>query len=341
MKARFMATMNEYLIAFYLPQFHPVPENDKWWGKGFTEWHHVAKAVPLFEGHQQPRIPGELGFYDLRISETRIDQARLAMDYGVSAFCYWHYWFSGRRLLFRPFQEVLQSGEPRIQFCLAWANESWEGRWHGLSYGQRLIEQLYSSDDARSHFMFLFDAFRDDRYFHVGDRPLIYIKNPLELPVYYLDIWRDLARKLRYPDPFIIGEVDCPGEAKRMNLDRYVVVKTVGTRNLKPRNPPFLKEPYVCLYRDCDFIVVPDERFFPCVTVGWDNTPRCGIRGTVAHDVLPSDFRSQMRRARTFVSSRDRVERIIFLKSWNEWAEGNYLEPDVCYGRSYLEALMS
>lgn len=150
------------VLAFYLPQFHPVPENDEWWGAGFTEWINVAKARPRFPGHYQPRMPGELGFYDLRVPETRQDQVDLAREHGVAAFVYWHYWFgNGRRILERPFQEVLQSGRPDFPFCLAWANQTWSGVWHGAP-GKVLIAQEYPGlDDFRAHFESVLPAFRE------------------------------------------------------------------------------------------------------------------------------------------------------------------------------------
>lgn len=170
-------------IAFYLPQFHPTPENNDWWGKGFTEWTNVAKARPLFPGHVQPRIPGELGFYDLRLAESRIDQGKLADEYGVDAFCYWHYWFgNGRRILHRPFDEVLAAGEPKHSFCLGWANQTWTGIWHGAD-DRILIEQTYPGpEDEQAHFDHLLTAFRDPRYFTVHDRPLFYVFRPEQLP---------------------------------------------------------------------------------------------------------------------------------------------------------------
>src|SRR5258706_12364194 len=151
------------LIAFYLPQFHPIPENDKWWGQGFTEWTNVAQARPLFPGHYQPQMPADLGFYDLRLPETRIAQAELARKYGIEGFCYWHYWFEGNRLLERPFQEVLASGEPDFPFCLAWANETWSRRWLGEER-DILQEQTYSTDDEVQHARWLSAAFADSRY---------------------------------------------------------------------------------------------------------------------------------------------------------------------------------
>ena len=170
-------------IAFYLPQFHPIPENDEWWGKGFTEWTNVVKAKPLFKGHYQPKLPTELGLYDLRVPEVREQQANLAKEYGIEGFCYWHYWFgNGRRILERPFNEVLESGKPDFPFCLAWANETWTGIWHGLN-NEILMEQTYpGQDDYIAHFNCLLKAFKDKRYMRVDDKPIFVVYRPNAIP---------------------------------------------------------------------------------------------------------------------------------------------------------------
>ncbi|MGH8799623.1 MAG: glycoside hydrolase family 99-like domain-containing protein, partial [Casimicrobiaceae bacterium] len=182
-------------IAFYLPQFHPIPENDAWWGAGFTEWRNVVRARPNFAGHYQPRLPSDLGFYDLRVPETRGQQAALAQAHGVDAFCYYHYWFAGRRLLQRPFSEVLASGEPDFPFCLCWANESWTRRWDGLD-DDLLIEQPYRDGDALAFIRDLLPAFADRRYVRIGDRPLllVYCPDAIPQPRQWADVWRAAVR---------------------------------------------------------------------------------------------------------------------------------------------------
>src|SRR5262245_158766 len=170
------------LFAFYLPQFHPIPENDEWWGKGFTEWTNTARAKPMFKGHYQPHVPADLGFYDLRVPETRIAQAELAREYGIEAFGYYHYWFNGRRILERPFNEMLASGQPNFPCCVCWANESWTGIWHGTP-DKTLIKQEYSGyEDHRRHFETLLPAFTDHRYLTVDDKPIFIIYRPWEIP---------------------------------------------------------------------------------------------------------------------------------------------------------------
>jgi len=161
---------NVRAIAFHLPQFHPIPENDKWWGKGFTEWTNVVKARPLFPGHYQPHLPADLGFYDLRLPEARAAQAALAAEYGIYGFCYYHYWFHGRQVLERPVSEILKTGEPDFPFCLCWANENWTRRWDGLG-SEILLEQCYSAADDLAHIRALMPFFSDPRYIRIMDRP--------------------------------------------------------------------------------------------------------------------------------------------------------------------------
>src|SRR4030066_949188 len=189
------------VIALYLPQYPPIPENDEWWGRGFTEWTNTAKARTLFRGHYQPHVPADLGFYDLRVPETRIAQAEMAKEYGIEAFCYYHYWFAGKSLLERPFAEVLESGKPDFPFCLCWANQTWTGIWHGAP-NRILIEQTYPGmEDHRRHFEALLPAFCDKRYLKVAGKPLFAIYNPMELPATprVLELWRGLAANAGLP----------------------------------------------------------------------------------------------------------------------------------------------
>src|SRR4030067_795308 len=195
------------VIALYLPQYHPIPENDEWWGKGFTEWTNAAKAKPMFRGHYQPHTPADLGFYDLRVSETRIAQAEMAREYGIEAFCYYHYWFAGKRVLERPFNEVLESGEPDFPFCLCWANQTWTCIWHGAPK-RVLIEQTYPGyDDHRNHFDVLLRAFTDRRYVTVDGKPLFLIYEPLDIPEVkkMTELWRKWAEQAGLKGLYLVG----------------------------------------------------------------------------------------------------------------------------------------
>lgn len=341
------------VIAFYLPQFHPIPENDLWWGPGFTEWTNVARARPLYPGHYQPRLPGELGFYDLRLAETRETQAMLAAGYGVSAFCYWHYWFGGgRRLLERPFDEVLKSGQPDFPFCLGWANQTWSGIWHGAP-NRVLIEQTYpdsgDAHDYRVHFEAVLPALTDPRYVRIDGRPLFFVYKPNELPEpqRFLDLWREWAAAEGLPGIFFVGRTESPRRSSRADFDAFTLERlpsrTISRFDVPRRVGRKLGIPPVRSYRrfsDGTPLQITDGPSFPTVIPGFDNTPRSGSEGVVLHGADPLIFESAVARAVTHVlASQPEGKRVVFLKSWNEWAEGNYLEPDRRFGRAYLEAL--
>jgi lipopolysaccharide biosynthesis protein len=341
------------VVALYLPQFYPIPENDLWWGPGFTEWTNVARARPLFPGHYQPRLPGELGFYDLRLPETREAQAMLAAEYGVSAFCYWHYWFGGgRRLLQRPFDEVLKTGSPGFPFCLGWANQTWSGIWHGAP-SRVLIEQTYpnvgATEDYRAHFEAVLPALRDSRYLRIDGRPLFLVYKPNELPEpqRFLDLWRQWAAAEGLPGIFFVGRTETAWRSSSADFDAFtlesVPSRILRRRDLLRRLARKLGVPPIRSYRrfsEQSPLGIADGPSVPMVMPGFDNTPRSGSGGVVLHGADPHIFESNVARAVAYVTATQPVgQRIVFLKSWNEWAEGNYLEPDRRYGRAYLEAL--
>lgn len=350
-----MATPLARLIALYLPQFHPIPENDEWWGAGFTEWTNVAKARPLFRGHYQPHFPADLGYYDLRASETRLAQADLAREYGIEGFCYYHYWFAGKRLLERPFNEVLASGEPDFPFCLCWANETWTGVWHGAP-NRVLIEQTYPGEsDYRAHFDALLPAFCDDRYIRIEDKPLFVIYRPQSIPdaPKVVELWRTMAMKAGLPGLFLVGNDIHAAAAGPLGLDavspfqlpprRPWVSRRTPIKWLKRRIEALAGRPTVYSYRDVFPAFMPPDALgvesFPCVIPNWDNTPRSGENGLVLHDSTPKLFRIHARQALERARGTSADRRIVFIKSWNEWAEGNHLEPDLRFGHQYLEVL--
>jgi len=348
-------------IAYYLPQFHPTPENDEWWGPGFTEWVNVARARPLFPGHSQPHLPGELGFYDLRLPETRAAQAALARDHGVHGFCYWHYWFGdGRTMLDRPLREVLSSGKPDFPFCVGWANHSWAGVWQGAPK-RLLIEQTYPGpDDDRRHFDSLVAIFHDPRYIRVDDKPLLVVHRPEDIPdpQRFVERWQDLAREAGLAGLFLVGRSGGTWGPTRACFDAAVVDQTTPPwRNRLALDPGAHRHldwilssmsrrarltPVIYSYRHwaryMPELLHDGQLSFPTVLPNWDNTPRTGRKGTVFVGATPELFGQQVRRARELVEDRAEQHRIVFVSSWNEWAEGNYLEPDREFGRRRLEA---
>jgi len=347
------------LVAFYLPQFHPIPENDRWWGKGFTEWTNVAKARPLFRHHYEPHVPGELGFYDLRLPETRTAQADLARGHGIEGFCYWHYWFEGRRLLERPFDDVLASGQPDFPFCLAWANETWSRRWLGEERDV-LLPQSYSDDDDLRHSRWLVAAFADKRYMKVNGRAVFLIYRPRDLPQprRTVETIRTLALKSGLADPYLVGiDAHCPGvDCRELGFDATLTFEpqlgalpdfnrdrgTLGKlkRNLKLRiASPTLKIYDYAFARSRMAGVRRAGPTHPCLFVGWDNTPRRGRNGIVIVNATPPRLEEGLADLIERVQPKPFEERFVFLNAWNEWAEGNHLEPDVKYGRGFLEAV--
>jgi hypothetical protein len=333
-------------VAFYLPQFHPIPENDLWWGEGFTEWTNVGKAKPLFEGHLQPLVPKDLGYYDLRVPETREKQAELARAYGIDAFCYWHYWFAGHRLLERPFEEVVRSGQPDFPFCLGWANQTWSGIWHGAP-NRILIEQTYPGlEDYKSHFEALLPAFRDPRYLRVHGRPLFVIYAPQNLPdaCFFTNYWQDLAQKAGLDGLYFIAHnVRNPEEYGCQSCVDNAPFVTMSAPQIPVNSLSGDQTPKVSRYED---LVRYLKRYqlakseFPLVVPNWDNTPRSGNNGFVLQGSTPELFREMMDDAVRKVSEKeDFAERIVFIKAWNEWAEGNHLEPDLLNGHRYLEVV--
>jgi lipopolysaccharide biosynthesis protein len=349
-------TRSARVITFYLPQFHPIPENEEWWGAGFTEWTNAARAKPLFRGHAQPHLPADLGFYDLRLPESRDAQATLAQRYGVEAFCYWHYWFAGRRILERPYTEMLASGSPDFPFCLAWANQTWSGVWHGAP-DRTLIEQTYPGpQDDRRHFEHLLPAFTDRRYLTVDDKPLFYVFRPelLPEPAAFVSRWRAFARSAGLPGLYLVAEVsDLLGRGPKYadfesdgfdagvyvrlpaRLDRSSIARMRLRRRLLRQPEQF---PYSPLPADAP-AAIASATMHPCVYPNWDNTPRAGRHGLVITGTSPEAFRRHVRAAAKLLESRPREHRLLFVKSWNEWAEGNYLEPDLEHGHGFLKVL--
>ncbi len=339
------------LIAFYLPQFHRIPENDRWWGEGFTEWVNVKKARQNFEGHYQPHEAGELGYYDLNDEGVLIRQAELAKEYGISGFCFYYYWFSGRRLLEMPTDRLLRSGQPDFPYCLCWANENWSRNWDG---GNReiLIEQCYSPDDAEKFILSVIPHFRDSRYIRVNSRPLlmVYRMDQIPDPISTITIWRTVCWRNNIEPPYVVAASTFGNKMflREGGADAVYEFPPHGTTvsfplrgRLKALHPA--AKGHFVSYLQCiaKFLAKsnPDYPFFPGIIPSWDNTARRQNDGLCMLDSSPAAFELWLRELVYRASLKSVVdERIIFINAWNEWAEGCHLEPDKRYGRAWLEA---
>lgn len=351
--------MNNLLrpIAIYLPQFHPIPENDAWWGKGFTEWTNVTKARPLFRKHLQPKLPKDLGFYDLRLSETRKSQEKMARDYGINGFCYYHYWFNGKRLLSTPLDLKLSSPDEDLPFMICWANESWSRRWLGEEK-EILIQQTYNLEDYRNHAEWLYSkVFQDSRYIRVNNKPVFVLYRPLDIQFLdrFLEIFNQVAILYNDLPPYFIASNSHSSE----NLSKFDNILNFEPqlsllpdafndkvsfnkfwRNLKMG--VFSSKLKIYDYHNVKMIMkskhVP-KKFIPCVFVGWDNTPRRGQNGIIITNQNLKDFKDSLLWAKAVSLNNSPSEQFVFINAWNEWAEGNYLEPDSLNGFTFLEAI--
>lgn len=365
-------------IAIYLPQFHPIPENDEWWGKGFTEWTNVAKAKPLFHGHHQPKLPSDLGFYDLRVAEVREEQAALAKEYNIYGFCYYHYWFNGRQVLERPIKEILKSGKPDFPFMLCWANENWTRVWDG---GEKnvLLEQKYSPDDDVNHIKHLIPYFKDPRYIRIDNKPVfaIYRSSNLPDPAATVKTWREEAKKegielylVRFESMNETGEKHLlPGFDAGVEFQPHLGMKNpyVPQKSLRNEiNKETLKRAYLRrknifkkwagtfkspdgeVYEYKDFVerellalqkFKPSYKLFRNVCPAFDNTSRKAKNYVVLKNSTPDLFQKWLQAEVDAFEPYSKEENIFFINAWNEWAEGNYLEPDKKWERKYLEAV--
>lgn len=354
------------VIAFYLPQYHPTPHNDEWWGKGFTEWTNVAKAKRLYPGHYQPKVPSELGFYDLRLPQVRQQQAELAQEAGIAGFCYYHYWFSkGNEELDLPFKEVVKTRKPDFPFCLCWANESWYSKfWNkdGTAQKKLLAEQLYlGREDDEAHFYSLLDAFKDKRYIKVNGRLLFLIYQPLSFPNFedFKKLWNELAVRNGLPGFFFVGQAlfdyradeilsmgfDAVNHCHRLDdyyqhsNSKFVRFLWRGYNFMKK----FIKMPFIISYKKAIKRSVSEidyrDNVFPTMMPNWDHTPRSNDGGTVLHNPTPELFEIHATEVLKTAANKSSEHKIVFLKSWNEWGEGNYMEPDIRYGKGYINAL--
>lgn len=337
------------LIAFYLPQFHPIPENDRWWGRGFTEWTNVVRATPRFLGHYQPHLPADLGFYDLRLPEAREAQAELASAYGIHGFCYYYYWFNGRRLLARPLDDILAQRRPRFPYCVCWANENWTRRWDGAS-DEILVAQQYSPEDDVAFIEGLIPHFRDERYIRVGGRPLLLVYRSLHLPEpnRTVETWRRVTQRHGVLDPYLVqveseAELSDPGalgfEASTQFAGLRVppsAVLRITSNSSSFAGHLFDYEAYMAEFLEREELAY---KLFKCVMPSWDNTARRGDKAGIFVNSAPEKYEQWLRAALAYTRRRFRgSERLLFVNAWNEWAEGCHLEPDQKYGLQHLEA---
>lgn len=335
----------------YLPQFHPIKENDLWWGAGFTEWTNVANSRPLFRGHYQPHVPGALGYYDLRLEQTREEQANLAKSFGVDGFCYYHYWFDSKRLLQSPLDGVRSTGRPDFPYMLCWANEPWSRRWDGNEH-EVLQPQRYSDADDLAHIRWLCEVFADPRYIRVDNKPffIVYRSGDLPDPKRTTDLWRSEASRLGVGD-LHLGFVDKWGDGMTPERGGFdAAIEFHPQWDLYPRS--ILSRLWNRLGRGpvrfrYDQIVAaamarPKPPFvrYPCATPGWDNTPRRARNGTVVEGATPELFGEWLRALLRESSVGDEQSEFVFINAWNEWAEGNHLEPDRRTGTAYLQTVL-
>jgi len=361
-------------ICFYLPQFHPTPENDLWWGEGFTEWTNVASATPRFKGHYQPHLPGALGFYDLRLEEARIAQAALAERFNIHGFCYYHYWFSGRRLLGRPLDEMLASDKPDFPFCLCWANETWSRTWSGREHDV-LIRQEYSKEDHNRHIAWLAKVFDDRRYIRINGRPLFLIYRPESIPdlARVLDEWKSYCTGNISVEPFFCAVstgfstlddealvargfdaiVNFEPNRRHFPAARNATGHAVSfARRVLPlrwydalRNSKWLTQGLLNTVVDyAAYVDASIERqysgkymIFPSVFPSWDNSAR-KVAATIIQNESPTEYARWLDSAISRVSGYPDDSRIIFINAWNEWGEGCHLEPDSKHGVVFLDA---
>ena len=355
------------VIAFYLPQFHPIPENDEWWGKGFTEWTSVGRAKKYYRGHYQPRVPADLGYYDLRLPQVRQQQADLAKEAGISAFCYWHYWFGhGKQLLEHPLQEVVKLGEPDFPFCLGWANHTWLNKsWNREKQTvipKPLILQEYpGKKDVDCHFYTMLPMFRDQRYFRIHGKLLFLIYAPLDIPnfKYFKMRWNELASQNDLPGFYFIANSEDISNIKNPIIREFEAVslcrlysawniegKKVNniviriTRNIsRILGYSLNKISYKKAIEKIDTPYYEEDRVYPNIIPGWDNSPRRGPGAFIFHKATPALFKKHVKMILNRIKDKPDEDKVIFLKSWNEWAEGNYMEPDLKWGKGYIRAL--
>lgn len=351
--------MKNRAIAIHLPQFYPFPENDEWWGKGFTEWRNTSTSKPRFRGHYQPHIPADLGYYDLRLAEARMAQIELAKSHGIHGFCYYHYWFNGKKIMERPVEAMLANPAEDFPFMLCWANENWHRNWEG-GFNKVLISQDYSEEDDIEHFRYLLSYFKDPRYIRVNGSPVICIYRTHLFPDIdrTIALWQRLAKNegfslyicrfedsLHYGPEYMTPNIDGAIEFQpfitrdHLNVGNYLqraCRKFLGKEyfSFLYSYPDLVKKQLTRSYNDCSY------KKYPCVFPTWDNSPRRKGRSfTAFKNSTPELFEKWLRHVNDTFKPYSEDENFVFINAWNEWAEGCHLEPDLKFGKGYLKAV--
>lgn len=356
------------ILAYYLPQFYPTEFNNKWYGTGFTEWTNVGKAKPLFSGHYQPKVPSELGYYDMRLPEIAERQSELAADAGISGFAYWHYWFgNGRTMLEMPIQRALETGKPDFPFCFAWANESWYKKmWDDNGSKALISEQTYPGDeDIIAHFNYCLPAFKDKRYVRYNGRPVFIIYKPGQHPdvKHFMDKWNELIKTAGVADGFyfvatiyktedatkfidlgfdavtyeawskLVSKLFYEDQNIFTKLKRVFINRILTPVFKKVKKLPYKKVLEVIWREGFD----DREDVIPILVPNFDHSPRSGRKNYLIPDPTPENWAKQLDIVLDKVSQKD--NKLVILRAWNEWGEGNYMEPDLKYGRSFIDTL--
>lgn len=360
------------VLALYLPQYHAIPENDIWWGKGYTEWSAVKSAKPLFKGHIQPKVPLNKNYYDLSDETGSVWkwQAQLAREYGVYGFCIYHYWFNvGKQLLEKPMEILLAHPEIDINYCVCWANETWARNWYG-QYDDVLMKQEYGGEEEyRAHFEYLLPFFKDTRYIKIDNKPLIniYRSADIEDMETLRRVWNSCAEENGFSGVYIVSARTGRKEIeKRENLiDAYYNFEPGYTRNhLESKIALFPEKMRTVFARWCNTFFktnilenkvnaqkvcasmknikdVPSKPVYPGAFVKWDNTPRRGKKGISYMKTTPNLFSEQLKSIRDYAHELNYDNEFIYINAWNEWGEGCFLEPDENDKYSYLEVIRS
>lgn len=355
--------------SIYLPQFHTIPENDNWWGKGFTEWTNVKRGVPFYPGHYQPREPLDNNYYDLADLKVLEKHTQLAKKAGISGFCFYHYYFMGKKLLEKPIENYRDNSKEKFPYCLIWANQSWERTWYGeITKNTTLLRQKYGVEkDWVAHFYYLLDFFKDERYLKIGNKPvyILYIPQKIKLRRQMFAIWNKLAKDEGFKGLYLIAMNTCYGKDYKSSLyDAYMEFEPLSLMredgswrkhldHWKQRHTDAVRKErcnllnwiwarnaytYTYLCRAIEKKAKQsDTKTFSGVFAGWDNTSRKDEAGIVVRGNNPRIFQRHILKMLRLAEMNEKE--FVFLNAWNEWSEGAYIEPDKKYGYAYLRAL--